>query len=144
MRKLPLVSVFLFGGAAGAGVTHAADAIASVVTVEDAEHRVASHGKAEIFVLARGEQAFVGKLELAGGAAVPEHQDATEEFIYVLEGNGRITIDGAEHAVKPNTAVYMPANATVSFQNGDARMVALQVFAGPGPAAKYDGWEVIE
>ncbi len=142
MRKMTTVGTFLSGALCAVGVSHASDRVASVITIEAAEHRVASHGKAEVFVLARGAEAFLGKLELAPGAAVPEHQDATEEFIFVLEGEGTITIDGAQHTVVPNTAVYMPADATVSFQNGDKHMVALQVFAGPEPAAKYDGWAV--
>lgn len=142
MRKMTPAATFLLGAACAVGVSHAADSVASVLTIEAAEHRVASHGKAEVFVLARGQEAFLGKLELAPGAAVPEHQDATEEFIFVLEGNGTITIDGVSHDVKPNTAVYMPANATVTYQNGQQRLVALQVFAGPEPAAKYDGWAV--
>jgi hypothetical protein len=37
-------------------------------------------------------------------------------------------------------AVYMPADATVSFENGGAPMRALQVFAGPEPAKKYQKW----
>ena len=36
--------------------------------------------------------------------------------------------------------LFMPANAEVSFQNGEAEMLALQVFAGPDPAKKYDAW----
>lgn len=144
MRKMTPIGTFLLGAACAIGVSHASDRVASVITIEAAEHRIASHGKAEIFVLAEGAEAFLGKLELAPGAAVPEHQDATEEFIFVLEGEGTITIDGAQHTVKPNTAIYMPADATVTYQNGDKRMVALQVFAGPAPAAKYDGWAIQE
>jgi hypothetical protein len=34
----------------------------------------------------------------------------------------------------------MPPNAEVEFRNGDAQLVAIQVFAGPEPAAKYDAW----
>jgi len=38
------------------------------------------------------------------------------------------------------TTIYMPPDALVSFANGPHRLVALQVFAGPEPAAKYDAW----
>jgi hypothetical protein len=34
----------------------------------------------------------------------------------------------------------VPAQARVSFDNGRENLVALQVFAGPGPAAKYATW----
>ena len=71
---------------------------------------------------------------------VPEHRDATEEYIYVLSGHGSITIDSKTSALGPGSAVYMPANAKVSFANGSETMTAVQVFAGPSPAQKYDSW----
>jgi hypothetical protein len=37
----------------------------------------------------------------------------------------------------------MPPGALVSFENGPETLVAIQVFAGPEPAAKYDAWEQV-
>lgn len=113
-----------------------------VTRVADAERRISPNGKARVTILARGLEAFVARLELDPGAAVPEHRDSTEEYIYVLEGSGTITIDDATHPLAKGDTVYMPADAQVSFQNGDAPLVGLQVFAGPEPAAKYDAWTV--
>ncbi len=96
--------------------------------------------KATIAHLARGENAYVGKLEMQGGGAVPEHRDATEEYIYVLSGSGTVNIDGTAYDTGPGSTIYMPANALVSFENGPEDLVAIQVFAGPEPAAKYDAW----
>ena len=144
MRTPTLVLTFFLGACAGTAATTVATQMtpaASVVPLEKAEHRVAGSGKASIDLLAQGSNAFVGILSLDGGAKVPEHQDATEEYIYLLQGSGTITIDGERHDVSPETAIFMPANATVSYENGKDKMVAVQVFAGPGPAAKYDGWE---
>ena len=112
----------------------------SVVAAADARRAVAPSGKASVRVLARGANAFVAELSMDSGAAVPEHADATEEYIHVLEGSGTITIDGQAHDITPGATVFMPAGALVSYQNGDAPMRALQVFAGPEPAAKYDAW----
>jgi hypothetical protein len=53
-------------------------------------------------------------------------------------------IDDQPHAIAPGSSVYMPADAKVSFANGDARLVAIQVFAGPAPAVKYDAWTPAE
>jgi quercetin dioxygenase-like cupin family protein len=116
---------------------------AEVRALADAPRRSSPPGTATIAFLARGLNAFVARLEMEAGAAVPEHQDATEEYIHVLEGGGTITIDGVTSEVAAGATVYMPANATVSFQNGDARLVAIQVFAGPEPAAKYDAWREV-
>jgi len=116
----------------------------TVIALQDAEVRKPPSGKASITTLARGEQAFVGKLTLAPGGAVPQHRDPTEEYIHVLEGSGVITIDGVEHALSPGATVYMPANAEVSYANGDQELVAIQVFAGPESADKYAAWSLEE
>ena len=113
---------------------------ATVMNVNDAPSRVAPSGKARITHLARGDNAYVGWLEMDGGGAVPEHRDATEEYIHVVSGHGTITIDGQTYELTAGSTVYMPANATVSYQNGAETLVAIQVFAGPAPAAKYDDW----
>jgi quercetin dioxygenase-like cupin family protein len=111
-----------------------------VTKAAQAEQRVAPNGKARVTILARGLEAFVGRLEMDPGAAVPEHRDATEEYIHVLAGSGTITIDDHVYPLATGDTVYMPADAKVSFQNDDAPLVGLQVFAGPEPAAKYDAW----
>lgn len=104
------------------------------------ERRAAPNGKAHIDLLARGQNAFIGRLEMVPNAAVPEHQDPTEEYIYVLEGTGTMTMDGQTFEVGPGSVIFMPAFAKVKFQNGPAKMVAVQVFAGPAPADKYNAW----
>lgn len=151
-RSLALVVAFLLGACTTAAVSSVAseppraqgpaqDAPAPrVLAAAAAERRRAPSGKGEILLLARGHAAFLGLLEMAPGGAVPEHRDATEEYLYILEGGGHLTIDDAPYTIGPGSVVFMPADAKVSFQNGDARLVALQVFAGPEPAAKYDAW----
>lgn len=155
-RHLPLAAAFVLGacaataaqssastpqpGASSSAVQTASAPARLITTAAEAERRVAPNGKARVTILARGNNAFVGRLEMDAGAAVPEHRDATEEYIHVLEGSGTITIDDEEHPLEPGATVYMPANAKVSFHNGDQPLVGLQVFAGPEPAAKYDAW----
>ena len=116
----------------------------SVTPPQDIPQRQKGGGKARIALLAQGQNAFVGRLELAPGIGVPEHQDATEEYIYVIAGSGILTMDGKEYPVEAGSMIYMPANATVSFKNGPEPMIGVQVFAGPGPATKYDTWQVSE
>ena len=117
-----------------------ASTAATFVTLEQANSGTNPPGSATIQHLARGENAYVGRLRLAANAAVPTHRDPTEEYIHVLSGHGTMTLDGALYEVVPGMTIYMPANAEVSFQNGDEEMVGLQVFAGPEPAGKYAGW----
>lgn len=121
----------------------AAPAAGSVVVPGLQEKRRAPHGKAEVTVLARGREAFVGRLRLEAGAKVPAHRDPTEEFIHVLSGCGTMTMNGERFEVGPDTTVYMPAGAEVSFENGGEPLVAVQVFADPGPEQKYAAWPAV-
>lgn len=137
--RLALVCLFF-----AAGVAHAvpeAPPKSGVIAAKDAQKQVASHGKARITHLAEGKNAYVGKLTLAPNAKVPEHADTDEEYIHVLEGTGTVTIDGKAHAVAPGSTIYMAAGAKVSFVNGSTPMVAIQIFAGPRSADKYQGWK---
>jgi quercetin dioxygenase-like cupin family protein len=112
----------------------------TVVAISDAPSATAPNGKATITHLARGNSAYLGRMRMDPGATVPVHRDGTEEYIHVLQGGGIMTIDGRDYEVGPGTTIFMPANAEVSFANGDVEMHALQVFAGPDPAKKYDAW----
>ena len=112
--------------------------------LEDAPRRLTPNDAATVTVLAHGSEAFVAKLEMQPGAKVPTHRDATEEFIHVLEGTGSLTMDGTTYSVGAGTTIFMPANAEVSFENGDAPFIGIQVFAGPEPAAKYDAWKPVD
>lgn len=112
----------------------------TVVPLATAPTATAPNDKATITHLALGQNAYLGRLRMDAGAAVPVHRDPTEEYIHVLEGAGTMTIDGETYEITPGTTIYMPANAEVSYQNGDQEMLALQVFAGPEPATKYQAW----
>lgn len=155
-RHGAVVAVFLAGACGGTaaltvaqGVTDARPSIpptapspaATVLALDAAEVRTAPPGTAHVRVLAHGQHAWLGRLDMAAGGKVPEHADPTEEFIHVLSGGGDITIDGQTRRIGPGSTVYMPAGARVSYQNGDEPMLAVQVFAGPAPAAKYGAWK---
>lgn len=113
------------------GVTQAAE----VVT------KAAPPGTATVRLLAHGEAAFLGELTLAPDAKVPVHRDPTEEIIYVVRGGGTMTMNGESFPLVAGDSVVMPANAEVSFANGSEESVFIQVFAGPGPASKYEAWK---
>ncbi len=141
----------LAGALVAFSVQALAEPEASPATTQAATHaslstapaRQVPSGKAKVTILAEGREAFLGHLWMDGGGGVPEHRDPTEEFIYVLEGSGTLHVDDAVFELKAGDAVYMPANAKVRFENGQAPLVALQVFAGPESAAKYQKWEEV-
>ena len=114
---------------------------ASVVALKKAEKRVAGSGKANVAILAKGKNAFFAKLTMDPGAKVPKHRDSTEEYIYILKGNGKISIEGKWYPVSVGDTIFMPANALVEFHNGKESLEAIQVFSGPEPAKKYNKWK---
>jgi len=103
--------------------------------------RAASNGNAQITPYAEGDKAVMGVLRLKPGAEIPEHEDESEEYLYVLQGTGTITVDGTDYDVEPNTGIYLPAGATVTYNNGDGVFKAVQFFAPPESANKYSEWE---
>ncbi len=125
------------------GAVGAKGSAATVVHADSVAKLLSPSGAGSVRVLARGDNAFVARLRLAANAKIPVHRDASEETIYVLEGSGTMTIDGREYTVRPGTAIFMPAGAEVSFVNGPSDLVALQVFADPTSASKYDSWRGI-
>ena len=143
MKKIAsLAMAFALGVAFAAAVMAATPKRApSIVDIDTAVPLVAPSGKASVVPLGDGLNAWMGVLRMDANGAVPRHQDASEEFIYVLKGTGTISIEGRKHQLKPGSAVYMPAGATVSYHNGASELVALQVFAGTESAAKYKTWK---
>lgn len=139
MRSLTLLATLAL--ALPAVAAPEAPPTSGVRTEAEAQKQVAPSGKAYITHLAEGQNAYVGKLVVEPGAAIPEHADDSEEYIHVLEGTGTITIDGEAKKVGPGDTVYMAAKAKVSYQNGPTRLVAIQVFAGPESAVKYQNWK---
>ena len=111
-----------------------------VVIIQDL--RTKTKGKAKVAKLVQGNNAYLGLIELAPGASVPLHRDVTEEYLYLLNGSGVITIDGDSFDIETGSTVYMPPNSEVSYKNSDnATSRFIQIFAGPEPASKYESWE---
>lgn len=55
--------------------------------------------------------------EVEPNGYIPSHKHPWEHEIFVLEGEGVITISEKEHLVKPGTAVFIPPNVIHSYRN---------------------------
>ena len=108
---------------------------------EPTNFRTSPNGSASIFPFAQGENAFIGLLRIEPGQSVGVHRDASEEYLLIFEGGGSLTMDGQQYDLGAGDSIFMRASAEVSFTNGPSPTVALQVFAGPESAKKYDGWK---
>lgn len=147
LSALVVISGFLGFSGLVFGQVEASDSQKSVVpesgkVVEAGRHpvRTSPSGKAKIEIFGQGRNAFVGKLTLQPGAKVPVHRDASEEYLYVLSGSGKLVMAGTEHLLNPGDSVLMPAGIEVRFENGNRELVVLQVFAGIESAEKYHSW----
>ena len=143
MKRTALLS-FAAGLLVGTAATAASGTKGQIV--RNAPAKTAPSGKAKAIPLIHSGtgagSAYMGLLEMKAGAKVPLHRDPTEEYIYVIAGGGTISIDGEEHVVYQGDAIFMPANAEVSFaasEKGETHV--LQVFAPGGPESKYESWK---
>ena len=57
-----------------------------------------------------GDRMIVGLMRMAAGTGAEPHSHPNEQWIYVLEGTFRATIDGQQVDAKPGSVVYIPAN----------------------------------
>lgn len=71
------------------------------------------------------------------GQIGPKHRHETEvEVYFCLEGRGKVIVDGIEHVLTPNTALYIEPQKDHETHNvGDKDFVFLAVF---GPCVNFD------
>lgn len=57
------------------------------------------------------------EFQLNEGEQTPQHQQASEEIIVALEGEGQVTLAGETVALNPGEVVWVPAQAVHSIEN---------------------------
>ncbi len=122
----------------------ASDVDPAVQSVEDATHRVSPDERTTIAWLAEGANAYLGKISLAPETEVPLHTHESEEYLYILEGGGVMTIDGKEYDLGPGMAVAVPAGVEHGFVNGSEPTVAVQFFADSEGAQRFLQWSKVD
>lgn len=60
---------------------------------------------------------YIAEVTPGGGSERPETDPAAEAVLFVVEGTGRITIDGQDHALREGSYVYLPTGAGWSLSN---------------------------
>ena len=61
----------------------------------------------------KGERIFFGKRTKKAGTGSKPHHHPSEQFLYVLKGALRVTIDGESHVAEAGGVIHIPANAMV-------------------------------
>jgi quercetin dioxygenase-like cupin family protein len=77
--------------------------------------------------------------ELPAGLAIKEHVHAKEtEALYILDGEGTMTVGGVEVAVGPTSVIQIPPNTKHAFTAKRA-VRALQIYTPAGPEQRFKG-----
>jgi quercetin dioxygenase-like cupin family protein len=58
---------------------------------------------------ATGREFGIDLIRMSPGAAFPLHTHAGDHILYVMEGEGRVHIDGVDHPVTPGDTIFIPA-----------------------------------
>jgi mannose-6-phosphate isomerase-like protein (cupin superfamily) len=132
---LEMLSVLVRDPLPADGTTHA------VVTVDRVESGAATAGR-EFRLLATPELGCRSVTQFVGTIPVvraPDHFHKYEEVVYVLEGNGKLHIDGETAPLSAGTCVHLPAGIVHCLENvGPGTMRVLGVFRPAGsPAEAY-------
>ncbi len=80
--------------------------------------------------VAGNDTATVSILRMAPGAEVKPHYHKTySETVYVIEGNGEMTLEGKVSEIKPGSVHFNPIGKVHATKNtGSTDLVALQIF----------------
>ena len=125
------------------GKPEKATAPAVLAKKDDAKPLSIGAGKGQVRLMLEQGGKGEGKLSLehftAGpGMVVPEHVHAAEsEVLYVLEGEGTMTVGGQTVTVKPGTAVHIPAGVKHGFSVTKGPVTAIQSYGPAGPEQRF-------
>jgi quercetin dioxygenase-like cupin family protein len=79
---------------------------------------------------ARFMEVIYGDLERGGGAA-PHAHPGMEQATYVIEGEGTLTADGAEHVIKAGDLLFFPAEVFHEVKVVSERLKLLVIYSPP-------------
>ena len=132
---LELLSVLVHDPLPADGSTHA------IVAVDGVESGAATAGR-QFRLLASPELGCRSVTQFVGTIPVvraPDHFHKYDEVVYVLEGEGRLHIDGETAPLRAGTCVHLPADIVHCLENvGPGEMRVLGVFRPAGsPAEAY-------
>lgn len=104
--------------------------------VFDLADLVGRHGRARIPYLEflRVPALSCGLYRLPAGARDLQSPHDEDEVYHVLEGRGRVRVEGEERAVGPGSILYVRATSEHSFFEIEEDMTLLVFFASGGPS----------
>lgn len=110
---------------------------------QDGPHAIAAgHGKVYIgfdAASAKDRAGYVGRIHLDAGLKIPYHQHETEtEVLFLLEGEGTLTVKGTAYPVAAGDAIQVPPRVMHSFDvSGGSAASAVQFYTPSGPEQRF-------
>ncbi|MGH3001511.1 MAG: cupin domain-containing protein [Gaiellaceae bacterium] len=90
----------------------------------------------KLFDASRGCELFSQRLVRVSGPGAERAELDCDEVLYVLEGSGRATIDGAGHDLRPGTAVFVARGTRWSVE-GELTALSVLVHSPPEGSARH-------
>ncbi len=82
-------------------------------------------------------------IEIQPGGHTPSHSHSFEHENYIIEGKGRVQLDGEWHELGPGTVVFVPPNVQHTYVNAGDRpfkfLCGIPVSRVPGPGLSPEG-----
>ena len=83
--------------------------------------------------------AYLGHFEAKPGLSIPEHVHVgASEYLFIMKGEGRMTVEGKEFPVSSGDAIQVPPDTKHSFvSTGSVPLEALQLYTPSGPEQRF-------
>lgn len=88
--------------------------------------------------LSVGSMTF-GVCEVPPHTAMDPHQHVQEEIIWILDGYGKVNVDGRQEQIRPGTLIHFPSNSShFTVNESDQLMRFTFCFSPPVVVGSYD------
>jgi quercetin dioxygenase-like cupin family protein len=123
---------------AGAALLGAAAGRGSVAHLTSTAELAPPSIPARVRMLLETHEAYMGHITLRPLSQTEEHaHDKSAEYIYVLMGDGELTMGGETYTVKAGDAIYIPPKVKHSVKVGSQALQAIQFYTPPGPEQRF-------
>lgn len=75
----------------------------------------------------------MGTQQVLAGVGIPPHRHSDmDEFFYVIDGHGAVTLGDERHSIEKGTSIFIPKNTWHGFENTDGELTLLWIVAPAG------------
>ncbi|HPJ83465.1 MAG TPA: cupin domain-containing protein [Methanothrix sp.] len=120
-------------GAENAPVVNETDLAFTLVNLNELaeENPLENNSQSSVIPVASEENASINFVQMVPGASIPLHYHGShDELVYIIEGEGRMEINGEELILQPSDMLYIPSGVIHSLTAiNDENLKAISIFA---------------